>query len=165
MKFEGEYLNGEKVTGKLYDKNGNIIYEINDGTGKGKETNDNGELIFEGEYLNGKRNGMGKEYYYNNDRLEIGGENLNDMKDSYLIFKGEYFNDRRWNGEGKEYDTEDNLIFEGEFLNGIRNGKGKEYYKNKLIFEGEYLNGIRWNGKGQEYKAISEDEKEEDMNL
>ena len=30
--------------------------------GKGKEYYDNGELIFEGGYLNGKRNGKGKEY-------------------------------------------------------------------------------------------------------
>ena len=35
-------------------------------------------------------------------------------------------------------------MFEGEYLNGKRwNGKGKEYYNNKLIFEGEYLNGER----------------------
>ena len=30
--------------------------------GKGKEYNRNGKLIFEGEYLNGKSNGKGKEY-------------------------------------------------------------------------------------------------------
>ena len=43
------------------------------------------------------------------------------------------------------------MIFEGEYLNGIRNGKGKDYYKNgKLEFEGEYLNGKR-NGSGKEY--------------
>ena len=32
---------------------------------KGKEFNYKGELTFEGEYLNGKRNGKGKEYDYN----------------------------------------------------------------------------------------------------
>ena len=31
--------------------------------GKGKEYDEFGELIFEGEYLNGQRNGKGKEYY------------------------------------------------------------------------------------------------------
>ena len=30
--------------------------------GQGKEYNGNGQLIFEGEYLNGKINGKGKEY-------------------------------------------------------------------------------------------------------
>ena len=34
----------------------------------------NGELIFEGEYLNGKRNGKGKEFY--NGELIFGGEYL-----------------------------------------------------------------------------------------
>ena len=57
--------------------------------GKGKEYNKYGELIFEGEYLNGKRwNGKGKEYTYLLDKL---------------LFKGEYKNGKRWNGEGKEY--------------------------------------------------------------
>ena len=31
--------------------------------GKGKEYDDYGFLIFEGEYLNGERHGNGKEYY------------------------------------------------------------------------------------------------------
>ena len=49
---------------------------------KGREYNDNADLIFEGEYLNlsGKRNGKGKEY---ND-------------DGELIFEGEYLNGKRW---------------------------------------------------------------------
>ena len=60
MKFEGEYLNGQK-------------------NGKGKEY-DNGKLIFEGEYLNGKIwNGIGKEYYYNG-KLKFEGEYLNGQK-------------------------------------------------------------------------------------
>ena len=36
-----------------------IIYESNR---KGKEYDENDELIFEGEYLHGERNGKGKEY-------------------------------------------------------------------------------------------------------
>ena len=52
---------------------------------KGKEYDD-GRLIFEGEYLEGERNGKGKEYYY----------------DGELIFEGEYLNGTR-NGKGKEY--------------------------------------------------------------
>ena len=48
--------------------------------------------------------------------------------------------------KGKEFNYYFNLEFEGEYLNGLINGKGKEYYNNKLIFEGEYLNGEKWNG-------------------
>ena len=46
----------------------------------------NGKLKFEGEYLNGQRNGKGKEYHYNNK----------------LIFEGTFFKGNR-NGKGKEY--------------------------------------------------------------
>ena len=81
-------------------------------------------------YLNGKRNGKGKEYNYYN---------------SNLLFDGEYLNGKRWNGFG--YNVNGNMEFE------IKDGKGKikEYHENgKLEFEGEYLNGEK-NGKGREY--------------
>ena len=108
---------------------------------------DTGNLRFKGKYLNGKRNGKGKEYYDN----------------GYLMYEGEYLNGKR-NGKGEEYYDNGYLMFEGEYLNGKRNGKGKEYFyvikicsddydsydsfdKSILMFEGEYLNGIKWNGK------------------
>ena len=104
--------------------------------------------MYEGEYLNGKRNGKGKEYY----------------KNGKLIFEGEYLNGKKWEGKGynflnndiydiyeikkgrgwlKEYDNVKLRIYEGGYLNGLRNGKGKEYDSGKLIFEGEYLYGER----------------------
>ena len=119
-------------------------YFIGNKNGKGKEYSiDNDRLLFEGEYKNGIRNGKGREYYDDND--------------NFLKFKGEYKNGKR-NGYGKEYDG--NLIFEGEYINGIKNGKGREYnkYHNYLIFQGEYLNGKKWKGKGYDnnYKMIYE---------
>ena len=62
----------------------------------------NEKIRFEGEYLNGKRNGKGKEYNTNTGKL---------------IFEGEYLNGKR-NGKGKEYDWYGKLIFEDEYLNG-----------------------------------------------
>ena len=102
-----------------------IIYETKT---KGKEYNGhNDNLLFEGEYLNGGRNGKGKEYY----------------SDGNLLFEGDYLNGAR-NGKGKEYYYDVDLGFEDEYLNGKRNGKGKEYYENgKIRFEGEYLNDER----------------------
>ena len=109
-------------------------YIIVDTNGKVKEYNSiNKELVFEGEYLNGKKNGKGKEYYF-------GGN---------LKFEGKFLNGSR-NGIGKEYDEIFNyMIYEGGYLNGQRNGKGKEYDEStgNLLFEGEYLNGYKWNGK------------------
>ena len=60
--------------------------------GKVKEYWENGDLKFEGEYLNSKRHGKGKEYY-NNGKLK---------------FEGEYYNGRRWNGIG--YDNKGKKI-------------------------------------------------------
>ena len=108
--------------------------------GKGREYILNTDiLLFEGEYLNGKRNGKGKLYYENGE----------------LKFEGEFLNGKK-KGKGKEYYNDGKLEFEGEYLNEERNGKGKEYksYNGKLKFEGEYLNGKR-NGKGKEYDFSS----------
>ena len=79
MEFEGEYLFYKKWNGKGFDENGNIIYELINGNGKGKEYDLDGKLEYEGEYLNGKRNGKGKEYNYNGE----------------LIFEGDFLNGKR----------------------------------------------------------------------
>ena len=126
LEFEGEFRRNKKWNGKGYDENGNAIYELINGNGKVKEYDGYDNLIFEGGYLNGERNGKGKKY-----------------KRGKLRFEGEYLNDKR-NGKGKEYDKKGNLIFEGEYLNDKRNGKGKEYDdKGNIIYEGEYLKGER----------------------
>ena len=126
LDFEGDYLYDKKWNGKGYDENGKIIYELNDGNGTIKEYNNMGIIYFEGEQINGKRNGKGKNYW-----------------NGKLTFEGEYLNGKR-NGIGKEYDLIGNVMFEGEYLNDKRwNGKGKEYNSdnNTLEFEGEYKNG------------------------
>ena len=110
-------------------------------------------LIFEGEYLNGKKNGKCKEYYFCNGKIK---------------FEGEYLNGKKWNGKGynpngnltyelkdgkgyiKEYFGYGSFVLEGEYLNGEKNGKAKEYSGNNIIFEGEYLNDKK-NGKAKEY--------------
>ena len=133
----------------------NIVYELKDGKGLVKEYNEhnNNRLIFEGEYLNGKRNGKGKEYDIFG-LFEFEGEYLNGKRNGKgkkyfngtLLFEGEYLDDKEWNGIG--YDEKNNIIYT---LNNNINGKGKEYYENgKLSFEGEYLNGLKLKGKGYE---------------
>ena len=62
LKFEGEYLFYDKWNGKGYDEDVNIIYELVNVNGRVKEYFDNDKLSFEGENLNGKRSGKGKEY-------------------------------------------------------------------------------------------------------
>ena len=70
----------KKYNGKGYDKDDNIVYELKNGNCKIKEYNRyNFKLMFEGEYLNGKRNGKCKEYV-----------------DGKLIFEGVYLNGKKW---------------------------------------------------------------------
>ena len=178
LKFEGEYLNGKIWNGIGYDENNQIIYEIKNGKGWIKEY-DYGTLIFEGEYINGEKNGKAKEYF-KNEYLEV-----------VLIFDGEYKNDKKWNGKGychkfkkcyeikngegimieynkdrqfficeykngmrngfgREFDEFGRLIFEGQYLDGAINGIGREICNNSIIFQVRYINGKRF-GKGIEY--------------
>ena len=120
--------NGYNIRGKK------IIYKLNNNiNGKGKEYNKEGDLLFEGEYINCKRNGKGKDYYLGKS----------------LKFEGEYLNDLELDGKG--YDSSGNIkyelksgkntkneYYEYEYSNGDRKGRGKEYNnEGKLIYEGE----------------------------
>ena len=129
LKFEGEYLNGKILNGKLYNIYNNKLLEIGK-NGNGKEYYDNGKYQFIGQYLNGNR-WNGKGYNYKG-------------KEEFIIKCG--------NGKGKEYDYYGFILFEGEYKNGKRDGIGTEYSNNKIIFEGEYKNGKK-NGKGREYNG------------
>ena len=99
--FEGEFKNDKRWNGNGYNPYHNIVYQLNNGKGLVKEYYKNNKLSFEGEYLNGEKNGKGKEY---NDK-------------GILVFDGEYLNGEI-NGKGKEYnDNDGTLKFEGEYLN------------------------------------------------
>ena len=130
VKFIGEYLNGKKWNGKGYDRLGSLLFELKDGKGYVKEYFNDESLIYEGEYLNGERNGKGKEYY----------------KSDIIIYDGEYSNGKR-HGKGKEYNVFNKLIFEGEYYFGFRK-KGKEYNIDYYEFEGDYRYNKKWNGIG-----------------
>ena len=60
-------------------------------------------MKYDGEYLNDKKNGKGKEYNFYNGKY---------------LFVGEFKNGERWNGYGKEYNLEGKLIFDGEYTKG-----------------------------------------------
>ena len=178
--FEGEYLDGKRNgQGKEYDKNKSyrLIFKgefINDKRWNGVfiEFGSCDNILFEGEYINGIKEG--KEY--KNRRLIYEGKYLNNKKNKKgkeyynfgkLKFEGEYSYGRKWNGNiydnngnlsfkikdgagnGKEYDDDGWLIYDGEYLDGKRNGKGKEY-NYSLIYEGEFFDGKR-RGKGKKY--------------
>ena len=115
-------------------KNHNIERVTNNNFGHNLEEK---VLKYEGEYLNGKRHGKGKEF----------------TKNKILVYEGEYQNGL-WHGKGKQYNSDKissglgpQLIYEGEFKFGKWDGKGKEYetgllYIDKRIkHEGNFVKG------------------------
>ena len=141
VQFEGKYLNNIRFEGKAF-YNGKPLYNLIDGkgkieknnfymfegeflnglkNGKCKEYDDKHLLKFEGEYLNGLRNGKGTEYYI------IQNQNLEYI--TRIKWEGEYLGGKKWNGKG--YDRDGNIIYE------LKNGNGpiKEYdFKANLQF-------------------------------
>ena len=106
-----------------FDIDGRVIYEgeysgtIESGfwrNGKGDEKNDNGELIYSGEWKHGERKGKGK-YYHNGS----------------LIYEGNWSNGKP-NGRGKYYQN-DKVVKEGEWKNGYLHLQGSKWFN--------YLNG------------------------
>ena len=166
--YENNYLNKKGYKkGKEYNNSNELLYEgefLNgERNGKGKEYDYDGSLIYEGEFLDGIKNGKGKKYY--EGKLKFEGEFKNgEIWNGYGIdglFEGEFKNGKIYNtkpnskngivknGEGyvKIFDRSNDLIFEGEYKNGEKNGKGKEYFNNRLEFEGEFKNGEKVKGK------------------
>ena len=83
--FEGEYLNGKRWTGTVYLDDG-CINELVDGKGIMEEIDKEFDFIkYKGEYLNGEKNGKGKEY----------------TQDGDLFFEGEYIKEK--NGMEKDF--------------------------------------------------------------
>ena len=133
--------------GKEYDSGSmKLLFYLNgQSNGKGKEYNDNGKLVFEGEYLKGQKS-KGKEYDVVPEIGFINIKNNIEINENYIAFEGEYLNDKKWNGMLKEYfnNFDFDLSFEGNYKNGDKNGECIEYYDNgKIKFKGEYLNGNR----------------------
>ena len=110
LEYERDYMYNIKWNGRGYDENGDIIYEIINENGKVKEYDYNDNLIFDGEYLNGKRSGIGREY----------------NSKGIIYYYGEYVNGHRWNGIGKKFiydyndicDADVLIIIEYDYING-----------------------------------------------
>ena len=114
--FEGEFFKGKQWNGIGFGFRGNKAFILKDGKGYKKEHWRNNKLSFEGEYLNGERNGEGKLY-----------------NQGILIFEGEYLNGKMWNGKIHSLELD------------LENGNGyikkySDFYKSELEFT--YKNGL-----------------------
>ena len=156
--YIGPLLNGlPNGKGKIYYKNGNIHYEGDMINGKregyGKENYDNGYYI--GEFKNNKRNGKGKYIWKNGVIYE--GEYINGLSEGYGkdIYKDGSYYIGYWqkdlkHGKGKQFYKDGTLKSDIDFVNGKFEGFGRYNFENGEYFIGHFHNGLK-EGKGKFY--------------
>ncbi|KAK8793061.1 hypothetical protein WA588_005798 [Blastocystis sp. NMH] len=150
--YTGEWKNGMRNgKGEEMDENGRVVFvgEWKDGKGKGKEMDADGNGMYEGEWWNGKRNGVGE------------------------VLKGTrwigHWKDGKMNGMGYERDgngvVKRGCLFEnGEMKRVVQEfdgGKMVEYDENgKKVYEGEYKGSVEKGfvreGFGKEFRMVEE---------
>ena len=162
---DGKYYIGEFQNntpngyGIKYNKNGNILYEGSFINGKfegnGKYIREDG-TIYIGQWKNGLCNGKGT-MYYPNGNIKYEGDWVDNKYEGYgkQIWKnGEYyigqFKNGLSNGKGTEYYPNGNIIYEGDWFNGKSEGYGKFFWKDGYYYIGQFKNDKR-NGKGIMY--------------
>jgi len=104
---------------------------------------------YEGDCVNGKRNGFGKLIYKDGSIYE--GNWLNEKKnghgkmiyDNGDIYEGQFENNLEKFGIMKFYDKNIYNFYEGEFLNGNIDGVGKMTYSNGDVYEGQWENRLK----------------------
>ena len=154
---ESKYNNIQKEEGKITYKNGQYyIGEKMNGKrhGQGKQYSKDGNIIYEGDWVDDKYEGYGKVVIPNL------GYHIGEFKNGQIEGKGQVINE---NG---------NVEFEGNFIYGKLNWKGINYHENgKIKYEGNFLNflyegeGIYYNEDGSifykgQFKNCLRDEKE-----
>ena len=156
--FEGEYKEGKKYKGKVFNYFGEIIFD--EDYKKLIRTNSFFKLnIIQKIVIN---NCIYSTFLYDFFKTN---EKFIDKKEKTKIipYEGTYKKGlKHW--EGKEYNQFGDLIFEGIFNNGKRT-HGKEYDNNLIIFFGEYKEGKKCKIKKYHPNGILQLEEKEEKNL
>ena len=143
-----------------------IIFE-DKGTAKEYDKTSN-NLIFEGEYKNKKRNGLGKEYFQG--KLLFEGQFKDGLKngpgkkydeEGKLLFEGIYLKGDEWDSEGEIIERDDEIfykeikaIYYGKITEGKINGYGRKAdFDSNIDFEGNFIKGEK-NGHGKELENV-----------
>ena len=147
----------KKDNNKIEYENGNyyIGEDINGiPNGKGILYYKNGNIAYEGNFINGKWEGQGK-YIWENGNYYIGqfkndlkhGKGIMYYKNGNIAYDGDFINGK-FEGYGKYY-WKDGDLYIGQFKNDLKHGKGIIYYKNgKIAYEGDFTNG-KFEGNGK----------------
>ena len=136
----------EYLGGDIYD--GEFVNGLKEG--KGNYMYSNGDLYI-GLFSNGEKDGFGIYYYNNGDTYEgIFSHNEKNGKGKYYYSNGEKyigtFKNNLLDGKGEYYYSNGDKYF-GEYKEDKKDGFGIYYYKNKWRYEGQFKKGKK-NGNG-----------------
>lgn len=134
FQWAGETLDGyAHGTGEISWEQGGRVYQgdVDHGriTGRGALYVD-GFLLYEGDFVDGVREGNGEQYTSGEDRR--------------LIYSGQ-FHDGTWHGKGMTYYADGSIFYRGNFKKGEKTGYGTMYNSNGTIYrqgvfdDGEFL--------------------------
>ena len=161
----GNYYIGEVFCGMRqgkgiqYYEDGDILYEgdfVNDEPeGHGKMYYESGQYYI-GQFKNSLRHGKGT-HYYDNGEIMYEGDYVNDLPEGngkLVMDNGNYyigqFKKGMRHGKGKSYNKNGDIAYEGELKNDVPNGKGILYLDNGNKYEGDFVEG-NFEGNGKYY--------------
>ncbi|EGR27881.1 MORN repeat protein [Ichthyophthirius multifiliis] len=151
--YEGQWIKGQLFDGLIkYHDGSYYVGQIKNNffkEGKGIFYNQDGFLMYQGEFQNYNITGNGSRFYYDGsvyegdlERDKKQGKGNANYKDESM-YQGEWEND--FQSLGTYYYNKKNLnnFYTGQWLNGIQSGKGKYVYPSGGVYEGEILNNKR----------------------
>ncbi|WEK53738.1 MAG: stalk domain-containing protein [Candidatus Cohnella colombiensis] len=117
------------------------------------------KLKYEGDLIDGKKNGAGKLYYLNKlwydgqfreDTLDGQGK-LFDQSGSYLRYEGQFKNSKM-DGQGNSYSPDGTMLYEGQWSVGLHDGFGVLYNVSGKVYDGHFKQD-QYDGEGKLYYA------------
>lgn len=148
--------------GTLFDQEGERLYE-GEFVNHMKQGNGimylKGQLIYQGEFIQNKKQGNG--ILYKDGQIHYEGHFRNDLMDGYGILYYEEDVTAPYQALRAKYPHLNQPQYEGDFVHGMKKGKGKQYYPNGFLqYEGDFI----WHhmqGAGKLYYAAESPTREE----
>lgn len=127
--------------GTLFDQEGELLFE-GEFVNHMKQGNGimylKGQLIYQGEFIQNKKQGHG--ILYKDGHIHYEGHFRNDLMDGYGVLHYEEEVIRPYQTLRAQYPHLNQPQYEGDFVHGMKKGKGKQYYPNGFLqYEGDFI--------------------------
>lgn len=127
--------------GSLFDQEGELLFE-GEFVNHMKQGNGimylKGQLIYQGEFIQNKKQGHG--ILYKDGHIHYEGHFRNDLMDGYGVLYYEKEVISPYQTLRAQYPHLNQPQYEGDFVHGMKKGKGKQYYPNGFLqYEGDFI--------------------------